>query len=78
MQSWLLLGRTANRGAREVALPSPDTTTATKRFKKGEHATTLLWKVLQIAEPTFRRLQGAELLRPCMPVRRMSMAGSRQ
>jgi hypothetical protein len=28
--------------AREVALPSPHTTTAVKRFKKVEHATTLL------------------------------------
>jgi hypothetical protein len=51
-----------NRGAREVTLPSPPSTTAVKRFKKVEHATALLWKVLQIAEFTFRRLQGAELL----------------
>jgi hypothetical protein len=36
------LMRTPNRVAREVALPSPHTTTAVKRFKKGEHATTLL------------------------------------
>ncbi len=37
-------------------------TTAAKRFKKVEHATALLWKVLQIAEFTFRWLKGAELL----------------
>jgi hypothetical protein len=51
-----------NRGAREVALPSPHTTTAATRFKEVEHAMALLWRVLQIAEFTFRRLQGAELL----------------
>jgi hypothetical protein len=36
------LMRTANRGARAVALPSPYTTTAAKRFKKVEHATALI------------------------------------
>jgi hypothetical protein len=51
-----------NRGAREVTLPTPPSTTVATRFKKVEHATALLWKVLQIAEFTFRRLQGAELL----------------
>jgi putative transposase len=37
-------------------------TTAAKRFKKVENATALIWKVLQVAESTFRRLKGAELL----------------
>ena len=37
-------------------------TTAAKRFKKVENATTLIWKILQVAESTFRKLKGAELL----------------
>ena len=37
-------------------------TTAAKRFKKVEHATALIWKILQVAASTFRRLKGAELL----------------
>src|SRR6476620_4964561 len=37
-------------------------TTAAKRFKKVENATVLIWKILQVAETTFRRLKGAELL----------------
>jgi len=37
-------------------------TTAAKRFKKVEHATAVIWKILQVAESTFRRLKGAELL----------------
>jgi putative transposase len=37
-------------------------TTAAKRFKKVEHTTALIWKILQVAESTFRRLKGAELL----------------
>jgi transposase-like protein len=37
-------------------------TTAAKQFKKVEHATALIWKILQIAESAFRRLKGAELL----------------
>jgi putative transposase len=37
-------------------------TTAAKRFKKVDNATALIWKVLQVAESTFRRLKGAELL----------------
>jgi hypothetical protein len=37
-------------------------TTAAKRFKKVENATALIWKLLQVAESTFRRLRGAELL----------------
>ena len=37
-------------------------TTAAKRFKKVENATALIWKLLQVAESTFRTLKGAELL----------------
>src|SRR5215204_1557068 len=37
-------------------------TTAAKRFKKVENATALIWKSLQVAESTFRKLKGAELL----------------
>jgi len=37
-------------------------TTAARRFKKVENATALIWKLLQVAESTFRRLKGAELL----------------
>src|SRR5919106_3054428 len=37
-------------------------TTAAKRFKRVENATALIWKILQVAESTFRRLKGAELL----------------
>ena len=37
-------------------------TTAAKRFKKVENATALIWKIVQVAESTFRRLKGAELL----------------
>jgi hypothetical protein len=37
-------------------------TTAAKRFKKVENATALIWKILQVAESTFRRLKGAEVL----------------
>jgi len=37
-------------------------TTAAKRFKKVENATALIWKILQVAESTFRQLKGAELL----------------
>ena len=37
-------------------------TTAAKRFKKVENATALIWKILQVAESTFHRLKGAELL----------------
>src|SRR5262249_42918471 len=35
---------------------------AAKRFKKVENATAVIWKLLQVAESTFRRLRGAELL----------------
>jgi putative transposase len=37
-------------------------TTAAKRFKRVESATALIWKLLRVAESTFRRLKGAELL----------------
>ena len=37
-------------------------TTAAKRFKKVENVTALIWKLLQVAESTFRRLKGAALL----------------
>lgn len=37
-------------------------TTAAKRFKKVENATALIWKLLQVAESTFRKLKGTELL----------------
>lgn len=37
-------------------------TTAAKRFKKVEHATAVIWKMLQVAQSAFRKLKGAELL----------------
>jgi putative transposase len=37
-------------------------TTAAKRFKKVDSATATIWKVLQVAETTFRRLNAPELL----------------
>jgi putative transposase len=37
-------------------------TTAAKRFKKVESATAMIWKVLHVAETTFRRLNAPELL----------------
>jgi putative transposase len=37
-------------------------TTAAKRFKKVDSATAMSWKVLQVAEKTFRRLNAPELL----------------
>lgn len=37
-------------------------TTAAKRFKKVESATAMIWKLLQIAEKSFRRLNSPELL----------------
>src|SRR5215471_6920860 len=37
-------------------------TTAAKRFKKVENATALIWQILQVAESSFRKLKGAELL----------------
>jgi putative transposase len=37
-------------------------TTAAKRFKKVDSATALIWKLLQVAEQTFRRLNAPALL----------------
>lgn len=37
-------------------------TTAAKRFKKVDSATAMIWKVLQVAESTFRRLNAPALL----------------
>ncbi len=37
-------------------------TTAAKRFKKVENATAVIWKLLQVAESSFRRLKGAQFL----------------
>jgi putative transposase len=37
-------------------------TTAAKRFKKVDSATALIWKMLQVAEQTFRRLNAPALL----------------
>jgi transposase-like protein len=37
-------------------------TSAAKRFKKVESATAIIWKLLQVAERTFRRLNAPELL----------------
>lgn len=37
-------------------------TTAAKRYKRVESGTTLIWKLLQVAEQTFRRLNAPELL----------------
>jgi hypothetical protein len=37
-------------------------TTAGKQFKRVESATALIWKLLQVAEQTFRRLNAPELL----------------
>jgi hypothetical protein len=36
-------------------------TTAANRFKKVDSATAMIWKVLQVAERTFRRLDAPEL-----------------
>ena len=37
-------------------------TTAAKRFKQVDSATAMIWKVLQVAASTFRRLNAPELL----------------
>jgi putative transposase len=37
-------------------------TTAAQRFKRVDSATAIIWKLLQIAETTFRRLNAPELL----------------
>jgi hypothetical protein len=56
-----------NRVTCALSLPNPFATvrlrtTAAKRFRKVENATAVIWKLLQVAESTFRRLKGAELL----------------
>ncbi len=56
-----------NRVDRALSLPNPFATvrlrtTVAKRFEKVENATALIWKLLQVAESTFRRLKGTELL----------------
>jgi putative transposase len=38
-------------------------TDAAKRFKKVENATALIWKIMQVTERTFRRLNAADLLK---------------
>jgi len=38
-------------------------TDAAKRFKKVDNATALIWKIMQVAERTFRRLNAADLLK---------------
>ena len=60
-----LIGRTTSPLAaeRERRLPIVRLrTTAAKRFKKVENTTALVWIILQVAESTFRRLNGADLL----------------
>jgi len=37
-------------------------TTAAKRFKRVENATALIWKLLHVAQSTFRKLKGTEVL----------------
>ncbi len=37
-------------------------TGAAKRFKKVENATAMIWKVLMVAEKTFRKIAAPELL----------------
>jgi putative transposase len=37
-------------------------TSAAKRFKKVDAATAIIWKLLQVAEKTFRRLNAPEIL----------------
>ena len=37
-------------------------TDAAKRFKKVAHATAVIWKMLMVAEQTFRRLKHPELM----------------
>jgi putative transposase len=48
-----------------VASPCPTArlrTGAAKRFKKVDSATAIIWKLLQVAEQIFRRLNAPELL----------------
>jgi putative transposase len=52
-------------------------TTAAKRFKKVDSATALIWKLLQVAEQTFRRLNAPELL-PAVYARAKYIDGIKQ
>jgi hypothetical protein len=52
-------------------------TTAAKRCKKVESATALIWKMLQVAEQTFRRLNAPELL-PAVSAGAQSVDGIKQ
>lgn len=52
-------------------------TTAAKRFKRADAATAMIWKVLQVAETTFRRLNAPELL-PALYVGAKYMDGIKQ
>src|SRR5215510_3462562 len=58
-----------SRVVKEIARPNPYTTTAAQSFKQVEYATALLRKILQRVGSISRRLQRAELLPPCIPVR---------
>ena len=40
----------------------PQRTSAAKRFKRVENVTAVIWKILLVAEQTFRRLDAPELL----------------
>ena len=52
-------------------------TGAAKRFKKVESATAIIWKLLQVAEQTFRRLNAPELL-PAVYAGTQYVDGSKQ
>ncbi|MSQ77150.1 MAG: hypothetical protein EXR97_01675 [Nitrospiraceae bacterium] len=52
-------------------------TTAGKRYKRVESATALIWKLPQVAERTFRRLNAPELLRASMLAHGMGMECNR-
>jgi hypothetical protein len=52
-------------------------TTAAKRFRRADAATAMIWKVLQVAEKTFRRLSAPELL-PAVYVRAKYVDGIKQ
>ena len=52
-------------------------TTAAKRFKNVANGTALIWKLLQVAEQTFRRLNAPELL-PAVYAGVQSMDGVQQ
>ena len=53
--------RTTNVGASPFAAARLRTSAA-KRFNKVDSATAIIWKLLQVAERTFRRLNAPELL----------------